>query len=193
MSAFESLTPPYGFVNFDVLDFDPEQPWDNYRALGVALNLPALVNGESTIKIQTAAYADASVTFAKIAGGITAGNYGVPGETGSTNSAAWPVLGTKFLAPKTGTYRIGSVGHRNATGGTQQIRVYVNGVATGTAHTITGSGADSWFYDDLALTAGDIVDLRGYSSTSGTTVTGRMIVCSADFIMPSQDYTTVIA
>jgi len=57
MSALESLTPPYGFINFDVLDFDPEQPWDNYRALGVALNPLALFNGESTIKLKRAAMA----------------------------------------------------------------------------------------------------------------------------------------
>jgi len=67
MTALHSLTPPYGFTNFDTADFDPEQPWDNYRSLGAIINPLALANGESTIKIALSALStDAKPGIVKI-------------------------------------------------------------------------------------------------------------------------------
>lgn len=56
-ALLESLTPPYGFNNFDITSADPEQPVDNNLVLGLMLNPLALMNGESTIKLQRAALA----------------------------------------------------------------------------------------------------------------------------------------
>lgn len=74
----------------------------------------------------------------------------------------------EFKAGRAGTYRTRMGLHRsNTVGGTVYGRVYVNGGASGVEHSNT-STVVAYFNDDIAISAGDLVQL--YVKASGATV-----------------------
>ncbi|HKI61937.1 MAG TPA: hypothetical protein VKA31_06555, partial [Mariprofundaceae bacterium] len=182
-------TPPYGFVNFDVLDFDPEQPWDNYRALGVALNLPALVNGESTIKIQTAAIADGAVTLAKIPSDMVSGGYTNYEDLKSSVhvTTATPFKMKEFQVVKGGVLKVSFYAQQTAgTGGYSvynRVQIYVNGVAVGTIRNPSPAGAT--YTEDITVADGDLVQIYSWCSTPPYYITHTISSVYTECAFPS--------
>jgi len=177
MAALESLTPPYGFTNFDVTDFDPEQPWDNYRALGVALNPLALFNGESTIKIQTAAYGDNTITSAKLEASASGAYTSFLTEK---NVAGTTAGHTKIYEAKVAQSGTVSVQYKvSRSGGSlsyARSQVYVNGVAAGTLHNGVASATHT---EDIAVSAGDLIQIYDWYVTYTSTYTYTLFSISA--------------
>ena len=102
---------------------------------------------------------------------------GYPG-TGSVSATAYTATGVKLTVAKTGTYKVSWMGARNTTSGTSGSQLYIDGAAYGSAvTTFTSSYAQSVVLTDVALTAGQEVEVRARArSTSYVMLVGNLII-----------------
>lgn len=98
--------------------------------------------------------------------------------TGSVSATAYTATGVKLTVAKTGTYKVSWMGARNSTSGTSGSQLYIDGVAYGSAvTTFTSSYAQSVVLTDVALTAGQEVEVRARArSTSYVMLVGNLII-----------------
>lgn len=98
--------------------------------------------------------------------------------TGSVSATAYTATGVKLTVAKTGTYKVSWMGARNSTSGTSGSQLYIDGVAYGSAvTTFTSSYAQSVVLTDVALTAGQEVEVRARSrSASYVMLVGNLII-----------------
>lgn len=98
--------------------------------------------------------------------------------TGSVSATAYTTTGVKLTVAKTGTYKVSWMGARNSTSGTSGSQLYIDGAAYGSAvTTFTSSYAQSVVLTDVALTAGQEVEVRARArSTSYVMLVGNLII-----------------
>ena len=102
---------------------------------------------------------------------------GYPG-TGSVSATAYTATGVKLTVAKTGTYKVSWMGARNTTSGTSGSQLYIDDAAYGSAvTTFTSSYAQSVVLTDVALTAGQVVEVWARArSTSYVMLVGNLII-----------------
>ena len=98
--------------------------------------------------------------------------------TGSVSATAYTATGVKLTVAKTGTYKVSWMGARNSTPGTSGSQLYIDGAAYGSAvTTFTSSYAQSVVLTDVALTAGQEVEVRARArSASYVMLVGNLII-----------------
>ena len=96
----------------------------------------------------------------------------------SVAATAYTATGVKLTVAKTGTYKVSWTGARNTTSGTSGSQLYIDGTAYGSAvTTFTSSYGQSVVLTDVALTAGQEVEVRARSrSTSYVMLVGNLII-----------------
>lgn len=112
----------------------------------------------------------------------TAGDYPVVLDDGMKRIAAtsYTATGVKITIPVTGTYRLKWCAFRNTTSGTSGTRCYRNGTAIGTAQTTFQESYWQSCTLDIALTAGDEIELYARSrATNYYCCAGMLSACVA--------------
>ncbi|MCW8988291.1 MAG: hypothetical protein OQK75_11560 [Gammaproteobacteria bacterium] len=117
--------------------------------------------------IVTAMIGDGEVTFAKLPS-YTAGSY-IDGWYLTETALSIGTSYAKFLEIKvsrggTVTVRMGgaeaNLGHNN------RMKIYVNGVAAGTERIPSGAGTWNWWNENIAVSAGDLIQVYAYETGS---------------------------
>lgn len=169
-------------------DIDPDSPITTGLMTAYRDNFAAMAAGD------TGAPDIEPLAFAKT---ITASNaYLWTCASGETRATTTPTKKVSVVIPVTGTYRIGHYSRMTSTG-TPRTRIYKNGVAHGATRNGQSSGSAnevrwsdlSTYYEDLAFTAGDTLELWFWqSSGSGLKVFGFAVWTNESNLPPPRDH-----